>query len=55
MYLSIYHLIIQTLHIFMYHSPKLITEYIVIICTVIYKKEYNNITINTYITVQIHQ
>ena len=33
----------------MYHSSKLTIEYIVIIRTVIYKKEYNNITINTYI------
>lgn len=39
----------------MYHPSKLTIEYIVIIRTVIYKKEYNNITINTYITVLIHQ
>ena len=32
----------------MYHPSKLTIEYIVIIRTVIYKKEYNNITINSY-------
>ena len=31
----------------MYHSSKLTIEYIVIIRTVIYKKEYNNITVNS--------
>ena len=36
----------------MYHSSKLTIEYTVIIRTVIYKKEYNNITINTGIPVR---